>query len=73
MVTISNTDEKERLILEQIQLVIDQYKTHEIDHDELKNKLTSFAKSSGFIDNQHRKLAWNYLVYSPSSAYSSGL
>ena len=73
MVTISNTDEKERLIVKQIQLVIDQYKRNEIDRDELKDKLILFAQSSGFIDNQHRKLAWNYLVDQSSSAYSSGL
>ena len=69
MVTItSNTNDDEKSIVEQIQFSIDQYEQNEIG----KDQLIFLAKSSGFIDNRHRKLAWNYLVDPAPYEYSSG-
>ncbi len=73
MVTINNDNDKNLLIINQINILFDCYKQKLIQKKSLKSKLISYAQTSGFINNIYRKQAWNLLVYSANYQYSTGL
>jgi hypothetical protein len=76
MVTINDDDSSQNkniLIIDQIQLLIDDYQQKQISKKDIKNQLNFYAKSSGFINNLYRKQAWNLLINSSFSNYSTGI
>jgi hypothetical protein len=76
MVTINESDdsyEKKNIIInDRIYLLFNRYKQKQIRKIEVKKKLISYAKSSGFINNIYRKQAWSLIVDSPNYQYSTG-
>ena len=75
MVTVNNennsTDDN-YLIIDQIKLLIDRYNNKQIKQQDIQNKLTFYAKKSGFINNTFRKQAWKLLINSSNDHYSTG-
>ncbi|CAF3556875.1 unnamed protein product [Rotaria sordida] len=76
MVTINNDDNYENeniLVIDKIKLLFDRYNQKKIKQKYLKRKLTSYAKTSGFINNIYRKQAWNLLVHTSSDEYTTDI
>ena len=65
-------DNKTILFIDEIKFLIENYNNKKIKYKSVKNKLTFYAKSSGFINNLYRKQAWNLLINSTSDDYSTG-
>ncbi|CAF1121496.1 unnamed protein product [Rotaria sp. Silwood1] len=74
MVTINNDDNSDNenvLTIDKIKSLFDRYNQKTIKQKNVKKKLISYAKTSGFINNIYRKQAWTLLVRTSPDEYST--